>query len=316
MSRNIRGSVILLITAIIWGFAFVAQSGGMHNLGPLTFQAMRMLLAAAFLIPAALITNKIKKKRNPDAKTLSTEEKRKHTKKLFLSGSLCGVLLFLAAGVQQVGILYTSVGHAGFITALYILIVPIFGMIFFKRKITARHWFCVAVALAGMYLLCITEEGFRMTSGDILILICAFIFSFHIITIDKITGEFDGLQISAIQISVAAVLSVIFMFILGEKPTFEDILTAWKPLSYAGILSCGVAYTLQIIGQKYTHPTTAAIIMSFESVFAVLGGAMILSEKLHAAEIIGCVMMFVAIIVSQLPNHPPLKISEKSHNHR
>ena len=299
MAKNIRGSIFLLATAIIWGFAFVAQSEGMENIGPLTFQASRMTLAALFLCPMAIISRAIRKrktlKENPDKYT-----NKQNTKKLFLTGAVCGVLLFLASAFQQTGILYTGVGHAGFITASYILLVPIFELIFFKKKVPVKIWFCVIAALIGMYLLCMTEEGFRMSFGDLLILICAVLFSFHIIAVDKLAYNFDGIEISAIQMSVAAILSLISMFIF-EKPVFSDIISSWIPIVYAGILSCGVAYTFQIIGQKYTSPAAAAIIMSFESVFAVIGGAIILSERLSIAEIAGCIFMFAAIIVSELP---------------
>lgn len=305
MQKNIRGSIFLLATAIIWGFAFVAQSEGMENIGPLTFQASRMTLASLFLCPMALIWKKIRRRRVYGEKG-DIAEKKKNTKKLFLTGILCGVLLFFASAFQQTGIMYTGVGHAGFITALYILIVPIFELLFFKKKVPVKIWFCVAAALVGMYLLCMTEEGFHMSFGDALILICALLFSFHIIAVDRLARNFDGIEISAIQMSVAAFLSLISMFIF-EKPAFSDIISSWAPIAYAGILSCGIAYTFQIIGQKYTSPTASAIIMSFESVFAVIGGAIILSERLSVAEIAGCIFMFAAIIVSELPAKPQKK---------
>lgn len=291
MKNNLRGSIILLITAIIWGFAFVAQSEGMEKIGPFTFQATRMLLAAIVLFPASCVSYKLKKKQN--------ENERFMDKKTLLAGVICGLFLFTAAALQQIGIQYTSVGHAGFLTALYILIVPLLG-IFAGKKISVRLWGCIALAIVGLYLLCMTGEGFSMSIGDILVTLCALVFSFHILTVDKLAKGLDGVRISMIQMLVAGLISLVCMFIF-EEVQISNILSSWLPIAYAGVLSCGAAYTMQIIGQKYASPTVASIIMSLESVFAVLGGALILVQIPSLLEAIGCTLMFAATVISQLP---------------
>lgn len=291
MSKNLRGSLILLVTAMIWGFAFVAQSEGMEKIGALTFQSSRMLLAAAFLWPASLISFAAKKKREPSERFLD--------KKTVFAGCVCGVLLCFASALQQIGIAHTSVGHAGFLTALYILIVPILG-IFLGKKVGLRLWVCIALAVAGLFLLCMTDEGFAMSKGDVLALLGSLGFSFHIIAIDKFAADTDGVRVSAIQMTVAGAISLIAAFIF-EEPVFADILASWQSIAYAGVLSCGVAYTLQIIGQKYASPTVASIIMSLESVFAVVGGALLLSQIPTLFEGIGCTLMFAATVIAQLP---------------
>lgn len=292
MNKNLRGALILLLAAIIWGFAFVAQSEGMENIGAFTFQALRMLLASFVLLPTALISGKMHEK--------STGEKEPFLdKKTLLAGMACGFFLFGAASLQQIGIAYTTVGHAGFLTALYLLIVPLLG-IFTGKKIGARIWFCIALALAGLYLLCMTGEGFSMSLGDVLVTLCAFVFALHIITVDKLAGALDGVNISFVQMTFAGLISLVCAFIF-EEPHIADIAASWLPIAYAGVLSCGVAYTLQIVGQKYAEPTVASIVMSLESVFAVLGGALILLQIPSLHELAGCVLMFAATVISQLP---------------
>ena len=291
MKNNLRGSIILLITAIIWGFAFVAQSEGMEKIGPFTFQASRMLLAAAVLLPVSCVSHKLSKRKNPDERFMD--------KKTLLAGIVCGVFLFAAAALQQIGIQYTSVGHAGFLTALYILIVPLLGL-FSGKKVGVRLWLCIALALVGLYLLCMTGEGFSMSLGDILVTLCTLVFSFHILAVDKFAGGLDGVRVSMIQMLIAGVLSLICTFIF-EEPSMAAILSSWLPIGYAGVLSCGAAYTMQIIGQKYASPTVASIIMSLESVFAVLGGALILLQIPSLFEALGCTLMFTATVISQLP---------------
>ena len=293
MNKNLRGAAILLLAAIIWGFAFVAQSEGMEKIGAMTFQASRMLLGALVLFPAALFFGKMREK--------STGKKEKFLdKKTLLAGIACGACLFGASALQQIGIAYTSVGHAGFLTALYILIVPILG-IFAGKRPRARLWFCIALALIGLYLLCMTGEGFSMSLGDVLVTLSAFVFSLHIITIDKLAGALDGVKISFVQTAFTGILSLVSALIF-ESPRIGDIAASWLPIAYAGVLSCGVAYTLQIIGQKYAEPTVASIVMSLESVFAVLGGALILFQIPTLFELAGCALMFAATVISQLPS--------------
>ena len=292
MNKNFRGAAILLLTAIIWGFAFVAQSEGMEKIGALTFQASRMLLASLVLLPTSFIIHKMREK--------STGKRERFLdKKTVLAGVACGFFLFGASALQQIGIAHTSVGHAGFLTALYILIVPVLG-IFMGKKPSLRIWFCIALAIVGLYLLCMTGEGFSMSSGDVLVTLCAFVFALHIITVDKLAGALDGVKVSFVQMTFAGFVSLVLALIF-EAPNVSDIAASWLPIGYAGVLSCGVAYTLQIIGQKYAEPTIASIVMSLESVFAMIGGVLLLSQVPTCYEIAGCVLMFAATVIAQLP---------------
>ena len=206
----------------------------------------------------------------------------------------------VAANLQQIGIQYTSAGKAGFITAMYILIVPVLGL-FLKKKVPGRIWLCILIAVVGLYLLSVTEGFSSISKGDVYVLLCALAFSFHIMAVDHYAPLVDGVRLSSIQFLICGVLSGILMF-LFEEPNLENILNAAVPILYAGIMSCGVAYTLQIIGQKYTRPTIASLIMSLESVFAVLAGIVVLREIPTARETMGCVLMFLAIIIAQLPS--------------
>lgn len=292
MNKNLRGAAILLVTAVIWGFAFVAQSEGMDKIGALTFQASRMLLASLVLLPTALGMQKLREGNG-------AHKEKFLDRRTLLVGMACGALLFGASALQQIGIAYTSVGHAGFLTALYILIVPVLG-IFTGKKVGLRLWLCILLALAGLYLLCMTGEGFSMSLGDVLVTLCAFVFALHIITVDKLAGALDGVKVSLVQMTFAGLISLVLAFIF-EEPNLGDIAASWLPIGYAGVLSCGVAYTLQIIGQKYAEPTLASIVMSLESVFAVLGGALILFQIPSLFELAGCALMFAATIISQLP---------------
>jgi drug/metabolite transporter (DMT)-like permease len=291
--RNLMGGAILLLAAVIWGFAFVAQSEGMERIGAFTFQATRMLLAALVLLPTALIFDKIRAKNGVKCEKFID-------KKTLFAGVVCGFFLFCAAGLQQVGILYTSVGHAGFLTAMYLLIVPVLGL-FMGKKVGARIWICIILALVGLYLLCMTGEGFSMSLGDILVTLCAFVFACHIIAVDKLAGALDGVKVSMVQMAFAGLVSLVCAFIF-EEPNVADIAASWLPIGYAGVLSCGVAYTLQIVGQKYAEPAVASIVMSLESVFAVLGGVLLLWQIPSLTELAGCALMFAATIISQLPS--------------
>lgn len=292
-----KNSLLLLLTATIWGVAFVAQSVGMDYVGAFTFNSVRCLIGAVVLLPVIWFIN-----RQNSCRTQSKEEIKKARKTLFLGGTACGTALFLASNFQQLGIKYTTVGKAGFITACYIVIVPILGL-FLKKKCSSYIWAAVVMALIGLYLLCI-KDGFSIGKGDFLILICAFLFSFHILIIDHFSPKTDGVKMSCIQFLVAGVLSAIPAFIL-ENPQLHDILSAWMPILYAGVMSCGVAYTLQIIGQKDMNPTVASLILSLESCISVLAGWLILGQKLSIREIIGCVIMFAAIVLAQLPQKQP-----------
>ena len=274
------------------GTAFVAPIKGMDNLGPFSFAAARNFVGGLFLVPAALYF------RTKD-KTQKTEEEAKFEKKnLILGGIACGVVLFVAGSLQQVGLSYTTAGKAGFITALYIVIVPLLG-IFIGKKIRPIIWGCVLVAAVGLYLLSITG-GFNIGRGDLLVLLCAVGFSMHILVIDYFSPKTDGVAMSCIQFFVVAACSAVVMFIF-ETPTWEYIMSAWIPILYAGVLSSGVGYTLQIVAQKDTDPTTASLLMSLESVFALLAGMAALGEVMSGRQILGCALMFIAIVAAQLP---------------
>lgn len=293
---QLRNSILLFLTAAIWGTAFVAQSVGMDYVGPFTFSMARSLIGGIVLIPCIFLLNKLfpvkEAKRTP-------EEMKKSRKTLITGGICCGVLLALASNFQQIGIKYTTVGRAGFITACYIIIVPILGLLFFNRKCRSTVWAAVALALAGLYLLCITD-GFAIGKGDFFVLICSILFSLHILVIDHFSPLVDGVKMSCIQFFVCGIVSAVPAF-LFETPNLHNLILAWGPLVYAGVFSSGIAYTLQIIGQKNMNPTVASLILSMESCISVLAGWVILNQKLSARELIGCVLMFAAIILAQLP---------------
>ena len=290
----IRQSLLLLLTATIWGVAFVSQSVGMDYVGPFTFNAARSLIGAAVLVPCIALLKKIQKKDEGPEEVHKKEDKRT----LLRGGICCGVILAVASSFQQFGLLYTTVGKAGFITAMYIILVPLLG-IFAGKKVGLRIGVSVVIAVAGLYLLCMTES-LRLEAGDILVLLCAVVFSFHIMVIDHFSPLVDGVKMSCIQFLTCGILCGICMF-LFEAPKLSMILAAWKPVLYAGVMSCGVAYTLQIVGQKGMNPTVASLIMSLESVISVLAGFVLLHEVLSRRELFGCVLMFAAIILAQLP---------------
>ena len=295
----LKNSLLLLLAAVIWGIAFVAQSVGMDYVGGFTFNAVRSLIGSAVLVPLILIPGQ-KNSDNSEtseaaASTTSGIQKRKD---LIIGGISCGICLCLASNFQQFGIKYTTVGKAGFITACYIVIVPIIGL-FLGKKCSKFIWAAVAMALIGLYLLCITD-GFSIGKGDLLVLVCAFLFSIHILVIDHFSPKADGVKLSCIQFLTCGILSAIPALIL-EHPQVSSILAAWQPILYAGVMSCGVAYTLQVIGQKNMNPTVASLILSMESCISVLAGWIILGQQLSAKEILGCVIMFAAIILAQLP---------------
>ena len=303
----LKNSLILLLTATIWGIAFVAQSEGGEAVGPLTFNATRNIIGSLVLIPVILLLNKINPQSNsadfaesdrqPMASSGSNSFSRNKT--LIAGGIICGICLCLASNFQQFGIQYTSVGKAGFLTACYIIIVPILGL-FMKKKCSPFIWVAVVMALIGLYLLCITD-GFSIGKGDILVLICAFLFSLHILVIDYFSPKTDGVKMSCIQFLTGGMLGAICMF-LFESPNMAMILNAAGPILYTGIMSTGVGYTLQILGQKGLNPTVAALIMSLESVFSALSGYLFLHQLLTTRELIGCVLMFIAIVLAQLPD--------------
>lgn len=292
MKQQIKSSLILLLTATIWGVAFVAQSVGMEYIGPFTFNAIRCVLGGMVLIPVILV---LKKKKETGAENQEKEDK----KTLWMGGIACGVILCIASNLQQFGIMEASVGKSGFFTALYIVMIPVIG-IFIGKRPGIKLWFCVALAVVGMYLLCMKDGSFTIERADIMLLLCALAFSFHILVVDYFSPKVDGVKMSCIQFFVCGVLSAVGM-LFTETPDISNIQAAWLPLLYAGLLSCGVGYTLQIVGQKGINPVIASLIMSLESVISALAGWVILGQVLSPKEIFGCVLMFVAIIITQIP---------------
>lgn len=306
-----------MLTSFIWGSAFVAQSSGMDYVGPYTYNMARNVLAFLFLIPVIYVIGK--KKGVTDNAGSGTEineaaSGEANWKSILLpdrttlvGGIYCGLVMAVASSLQQIGITMTTAGKAGFITALYIILVPLMG-VFIGKKIPRIIWFCVVLAMAGFYLLCV-KEGFSISKGDILVLFCSVGFSVHIMTIDHFTSKgVDGVKMACIQFAVAAIVMTPVMFAL-ENPSVSGLLSAWMTIAYAGILSSGVGFTLQIVAQKDTDPTTATLIMSLESVFAAVSGCLFLNEVLLPKEILGCILVFVAVILAQVPL--PVKSKEK-----
>lgn len=290
MSKRMMGNTMLLLGAMIWGAAFVAQSVGMEYVEPFTFQACRCLLGSLVLLPVIAVLDR----RGNEKKPVSPADR----KFLLLSGLGCGVLLFAACSLQQLGLLYTTAGKSGFITSLYIILVPIAGLMF-HRKVRPWVWGSVALAVVGLYLLCGSKE-FSIGKGELLTLGCAVAFTFHILLIDRVSPQVDGVRLSCIQFFVCGVISLVFMVCL-EEPHWDAILQCWLPIGYAGILSSGVAYTFQIIGQAHTEPTVASLLMSLESVFAVTFGWLLLHQALSGPELLGCALVFSGVILAQLP---------------
>ena len=282
---QLGNSLLLLLTATIWGVAFVAQSVGLEHVEAFTFTFARSIIGGLVLIPCIFLLRKWK----PGFAT-KTE---------WIGGICCGIALCAASNFQQVGIKYTTVGKAGFITALYVVLVPILG-IFLRKKVSALVWFCVALSVSGLYLLCIPKGEFALGFGDILVLICALLFSFHILVIDYFSPKGDGVVISCIQCFGCGILSGLIM-LLTEEPSVGNLMAAKIPILYAGVLSSGVAYTLQVVAQKNVNPTVASLIMCLESVVAVLAGWLLLHEALSTRELAGCLLMFVAIVLAQIP---------------
>ncbi len=295
MSKKMRGNLILLLTALIWGTAFVAQSAGMEHVQPFTYNGVRTLIGGLVLIPVIFLFDRLK----PADQRPSPDEQKEIRRNSLIGGAACGVVLCVASSFQQFGISMTTAGKAGFITALYIVIVPLLG-VFIKKKIPNITWLCVGIAVVGFYLLCV-KEGFSVSAGDLLVLCCAFFFSIHIMVIDYFNGkQVDGVRMSCIQFLVAGLISLVLMLVF-EQPSLENLWAAKGSILYAGVLSCGVAYTLQILGQRDTEPTTATLILSLESVFAALSGWALLHETLSFKELAGCALVFAAVILAQIP---------------
>ena len=290
---SLGNSLLLLLAAIIWGVAFVAQSAGMDYMGPLTFNASRFIIGGIVLLPFALIAEK--KKWNSIEEIFERKRKLKIT---IIGGICCGLAICTASIFQQYGILYTTVGKAGFITALYIIMVPILGL-FFRKRPRWIVWPGAVLAVCGLYLLCMSG-AVTVNKGDLLLFCCAIVFTIHIMVIDYFSPKANGVALSCIQFLFSGIVCTILAF-LFEQPTWNAIIAGIVPILYAGVMSCGVAYTLQIIGQKHVEPAVASIILSLESVISVLAGWILLQEVLSKKEVFGCILMFIAVILVQLP---------------
>lgn len=310
-THKLRNTFFLFLTAMIWGAAFVAQSVSMDYIGPFTFICLRSVIGGLFLIPVIIVLDGIRKKsQNESADVVNSEnilhiemeEKQRlswKNKQLIEGGIVCGIFLFFANCFQQTGIQYTTVGKAGFITTFYIIIVPLIGL-FFKKYCGILTWIGVVIALAGLYFLCITQK-LTIQRGDALILCCSVLYAGQILAIDHYNPFVDGVKMSCIQFLTGGILGAVFM-LLFENPSIAMILSAAGPILYTGIMSTGVGYTLQIVGQKGLNPTVAALILSLESVFSALSGYLFLHQVLTTRELIGCALMFIAIVLAQLPD--------------
>ncbi|MBD5515755.1 MAG: DMT family transporter [Lachnospiraceae bacterium] len=306
MNRFIlRQSLLLFLTAVIWGVAFVAQSAGMDYVGPFTYNGVRCILGGLVLLPCILLLDRLQGGKKEEQET---NETARNGRQLLTGGLCCGVILFVASNLQQIGIQYTSVGKAGFLTAIYILLVPVMGL-FVHKKVGIKVWIGVAFAVCGLYLLCMTN-GLNLERGDALVLACAVVFSLHILVIDYFSPKVDGVRMSCIQFWVCGILSLLCS-LLFEQPDVGGILAAWQPICYGGVMSCGVAYTLQIVGQKDMNPTVASLILSLESVVSVVAGFLILHQTMSGRELSGCCLMVVAIVLAQLPDRSNQRMADK-----
>ena len=287
MSKQFKGSISLLLATVIWGSTFVAQSVCVDYMGPFTVLSLRCFLAVAMLLAVLFLCN-----RNEFVKIVTDP-------RLWKAGIPCGIALFAATALQQIGLIYTTAGKGGFITTMYILIVPIFGM-FLKQKPPKIVWVSVVIAAVGLYLL--SGAGFTSVNiGDVLMLLCAVAFAVQILIMDRVAGELNSMALNMAQALVCAVTSGICALLFDSTTTWQGILDCWFPLCWAGIVSMGIAYTLQIVGQKAIEPTTASLLMSFESVFAAIFGCLLLNESFTLPEGIGCILVFGAILLTQIP---------------
>lgn len=285
---SLVGSGMLLLAAIIWGCAFVAQSVAMESMGPFSFGSLRFFMGALVLLPVIALRKR---------QAIHTPARPQEA---LLGGAVCGGLLFLASSAQQIGLMYTTVGKSGFITALYVVLVPLAGFVLFRRRVSPLLALAALAAMVGLYLLC-GENGFSVNRGDAYTLACAVFFAAQILAVDHFVTRVDGVLLSCLQFTMSGILNGITALITEPPLTWQAVAATWLPLCYTGVLSSGVAYTLQILGQKRTPPAVASLLMSLESVFAVLAGAVILLQWPSPREMIGCVVMFAAVILAQVP---------------
>ncbi len=296
-NQNLKGNLILFLTAFIWGSSFIAQSKGVEQIPPMTFNGVRSILGGLVLLPVIYFLDRGKAKKGIPTQPID--------KTLIKGGVICGIFLCIASTLQTAGMIYTSPGKSGFITALYMVIIPIINL-FFGKKPNPIIIASVLIATFGLYLMCI-DTSLVLNFGDLLTFMCAFVFAGHILVIDHYSPKVDGVKLACTQFFVCGIINIILAFIF-EKPAAEPIISCWTSIGYSGIMSCGVAYTLQIVGQKYTDPTSASIIMSLESVFATLSTVVLVAlgwnltgGAMTMREIFGCILMFIAIILVQLP---------------
>lgn len=312
--KQLKGSLMLLLAAFFWGTTFVAQTSASDAIGAFTFNASRSFVGAAFLGGLILILNKTGINKDAINQEMTNKETTVHNKKgVIFAGFICGVVLFAAMNFQQWGIVIypsevASSGRSGFLTATYVVIVALCSR-FLGKKIHKVIYLSVVLCIIGMYMLCVTDGFSSVYLGDVLGIICAFCFALHIIVVDKFS-YCDSIKLSCMQFLTSGILSF-FAMLIFEEPTLTSIKAAWLPILYAGILSSGIAYTLQMAGQKNAEPAVASVVMSLESVFAALGGWIVLNETLSIREIIGCVTVFVAVILAQTPSMLKSKNNDK-----
>jgi len=290
-TSKLRSNILLFLAAFLWGIAFVAQEEGAKLIPAFTFNMVRMTIGGIVLLPLIFVLNR-----------KNTAERQKGSfKQLLLGGFLCGTALCIASFLQQQGLSYTTASKAGFITALYIVLVPIVGL-FFKKRVQPLVWVAVVLSVAGLYMLCVTDGFNEINTGDLIVMCSALFYTCQILLVDYFIRTVDPVKLSCVQFFTVGILSAIPALII-EQPSLTAILSAWAPLLYTGIFSCGIAYTCQVVGQKGAKPAVASLIMSLESVFAAIAGVILLpaTNTLSILQFIGCVLMFGAIVLSQLP---------------
>jgi len=307
MSKNTQGELILLLTAVLYGASFPAARVGMQYMGPFAWNTIRFFSAVAVLLPVILLRG-----RSACSKGLSHKDGNKeikyHSKSLIEGGLACGLALFVSMTLQQIGIIYTTAAKSGFITALYMVIVPVLG-IFIGKKARPLVWMCITLAAIGLYLLTM-KNGFDMKIGDLLTLLCALGYAVHLLIIDHFSPMVDGIKMSCIQFFICGILSIPFTLFMEHGIDIAAVSHCLIPLLYSGAVTCGAAFTLQIIGQKNTEPTVASLILCLESVFAAIFGALLLHEMLSGRELLGCAIMFGAILLAQMPAKPQHRSSK------
>ena len=310
VKTQFKGVVLLLLTALIWGSSFVAQSVGMESIEAFTFNGIRTLMGAAFLLPFIIVKDRITGRKMTQSQL---DARKKVTRNTIRYGIMLGLVFCLASNFQQFAFYYSTSGKIAFVTALYMFFVPLLGL-FLKKRVSFIMWICIMFGFIGLYFLCIDPSNVgAINKGDILAFICSIFYAVHILTVERISPVVDGVKLSCVQFIVSGTISCLLMFIF-ETPRIEAIRTAVIPLLYSGIMSCGFAYTFQIVGQKYTEATVASLLMCMESVFAVITAAIILHESLTWRESLGCIIMFAAIVISQVSDQLTLRLKRRKLN--